>query len=57
MAVKRSDTRAFQITWLLLLLETDVPCANNLDFESSLAEVKAQLHFAVLRACNLHDRE
>lgn len=57
MAVKRSDTRAFQITWLLLLLETDVPCANNLDFESSLAEVKAQLHFAVLRACNVHDRE
>jgi len=57
MAVKeRQHIYALQITWLLFLLETDVPCADNLDFESSLAEVEAQLHFAILRACNVHNR-
>jgi len=42
-----------KITWLLLLLETDIPCTDNFNLESSLAQVKAQLHFTVLRTCNI----
>lgn len=52
--IKGGEGHLLRITWLLFLLGADVPCADHLDLEISLAEIETQLHLAVLRTCGYH---